>query len=160
MTYQSPTELEHYGVLGMKWGVRKDPDTAKARADKKLKKLNKKVVTSEAKASTRTRKAFERNAKAESAILFKGVKRFRASGASRKASKSLARLQVNTLKAKKWADSMDRVFSKVTVGNLDPEAVALGKKYADMTIEDIAATSRTINALLDNRDRYKTDWNR
>lgn len=160
MTYQSPTELEHYGVLGMKWGVRKDPDTAKARADKKLKKLNKKVVASEAKANTRTRKAFERNAKAESAILFKGVKRFRASGASRKASKSLARLQVNTLKAKKWADSMDRVFSKVTVSNLDPEAVALGKKYADMTIENIADTSRTINALLDNRDRYKTDWNR
>lgn len=38
--------IEHYGVKGMKWGVRKDPDRVaarkKARADKKLAKADKK----------------------------------------------------------------------------------------------------------------------
>lgn len=31
-------ELQHYGVLGMKWGVRKNPSKAYARAVKKKEK--------------------------------------------------------------------------------------------------------------------------
>lgn len=33
-------DLEHYGVLGMKWGVRKDPDRAYRKSVDKLKKLD------------------------------------------------------------------------------------------------------------------------
>ena len=34
-------ELKHYGVVGMKWGVRKDPAKAYFKAHKKLRKLEK-----------------------------------------------------------------------------------------------------------------------
>ena len=46
MSYDLDDIIEHYGVKGMKWGVRKDPDRVaarkKARADKKLDKADKK----------------------------------------------------------------------------------------------------------------------
>ena len=46
MSYDLDDIIEHYGVKGMKWGVRKDPDRVsarkKARADKKLAKADKK----------------------------------------------------------------------------------------------------------------------
>ena len=35
-------ELKHYGVLGMKWGVHRNPQRAYEKATKKLYKLNKK----------------------------------------------------------------------------------------------------------------------
>ena len=36
-------ELRHYGVLGMKWGVRRNSSKTYAKASKKLSKLDKKV---------------------------------------------------------------------------------------------------------------------
>lgn len=153
-------QLEHYGVLGMKWGVHKNPQKAVTLANKKLKKLDEKVKKSDKKASRKVEKAFESNAKAESAILFRGIKNFKASGRSRKASKVIAKVQANKLKARKWAQSMDKVFSKVKVSNVDKEAVEIGKKYVNMTLEDISASNVTINSLISSRDRYKTSWNR
>lgn len=152
--------IEHYGVLGMKWGVHKNPQKVIELANKKMRTLDKKVKDADTKASKKVEKAFESNAKAESAILFKGIKRFKASGRSRKASKALAKVQANKLKARKWAQSMDKVFSKAKVSNIDKEATEIGKKYANMTLEDISASNITINSLISSKDRYKTSWNR
>lgn len=38
--WETTSYLAHYGVLGMKWGVRKDPKAAYQKASKKLTKLN------------------------------------------------------------------------------------------------------------------------
>lgn len=40
--YDEETDVEHYGVLGMKWGVRKDPDKAYSKSINKLKSLESK----------------------------------------------------------------------------------------------------------------------
>ena len=37
-------ELQHYGVLGMKWGVKRNPTKAYIKASKKRDRLNKWVV--------------------------------------------------------------------------------------------------------------------
>lgn len=47
MTNDQVNYLAHYGVLGMKWGVRKNPDKAYKKGVKKLRKIEKKVKKEE-----------------------------------------------------------------------------------------------------------------
>ena len=110
-------ELIHYGVVGMKWGVRRNPEKAYARASKKMKKLN---------------------AKAEKAKIKYGKK----SGvhltdfgvaAERKARKKSARA---TAKAMLWQKAMDKEFSATKLSSLEKKYVSKGADYIkkmDMT---------------------------
>ena len=41
--------LEHYGVIGMRWGVRKNPERAFQKSKRKLQKLNTRLVGKRAK---------------------------------------------------------------------------------------------------------------
>ena len=51
--------LKHFGVAGMKWGVRKNPSRTYGKASKKANKLNRKA----AKASNKANKANKANKK-------------------------------------------------------------------------------------------------
>lgn len=152
--------LEHYGVLGMKWGVRRNPKRAVEKANKKLKKLDQDVKSSEAVANKAVKKAFRSQIKADSARLFKVYKKARASVDSSDASTALARVQANKLKAQDWAKKMDKVFSKAKVKNTDKEAIVIGKTYLKMALEDIASTQTTMNSLLSASARYESDMNK
>lgn len=57
ITRNDMCEIKHYGVLGMKWGVRHDPVKAYAKAVKKRDKLNANVQTTKQAYSEATRKA-------------------------------------------------------------------------------------------------------
>lgn len=156
----SEDDALHYGRLGMKWGQHIfGTEHVRAKANKKLVKLDKKVSKAESKTEPRMEKAFIRQTKAQRAILFKGIKKWRASGATSKAAKSIATVQARKIRAKKWAEAMKKHFEKVKANAFSEDVAKIGQKYIDMTLEDIANTNVSINAILSTSDRYKTKFN-
>ena len=117
-------ELKHYGVLGMKWGVRRGR-TARAyeKASKKLNKLNSRVEDSEADVNKRVAKA-DKAASSRFASNRKQEKSFD------KAKESLAGYRETVRKANKWYKAMEKTFANTDI-SMTKEQVRMGKKYTD-----------------------------
>lgn len=150
-------ELKHYGVLGMKWGVRKDrktgerkhADKAYAKASNKLRKLDSKI----AKKNEQTSKALDRYNKAQ----YKAdIARYKADTSTRGFTKKMqkaAKLSVKATKAKNqynksimksekaskkaqnWYKQMEKTFAEVKLKNASQADIDLGKQYAAMILE-------------------------
>ena len=125
------SELYHYGVLGMKWGIRRG-NTAKAyaKASKKLTKLDKKVDKAEAKARKRKGQA---DATAASIL---GTRR-RVEKAEAKAKKASAKASIRLRKAERWYKSMEKNFANTDI-KLSKEQITMGQRYVeDMNIRTL-----------------------
>lgn len=109
-------ELKHYGVVGMKWGVRKNPQKAYEKASKKLSRIDKKLEKQKAKTEKRTRQSRER-------FVFRDVYANSAQWHGRKYLK-------NAKKAEKWVKQMDKTFASTSI-DVTSEQYAIGKKYAE-----------------------------
>lgn len=88
-------ELYHYGVLGMRWGVRKNPRRAYERSTKKLKKIGESV-----------RKADSKKKKYANPLIRTSISDAKYEKWSRQYDKRRAR-------GEKWYSSMKSEFSKV-----------------------------------------------
>ena len=118
------SELYHYGVLGMKWGIRRGNATkAYTKASKKLTKLDKKVDKAEALARKR------RGQVDAAAASFFSTKR-RIDKAETRSKKASAKAALRNRKAERWYKSMEKAFADTDV-SMTKEQVTMGKRYMD-----------------------------
>lgn len=106
----SSEEFQHYGVLGMKWGVRKDASRAYGKAVKKKQKLEKKAVNKNLKSAKLRSKALKKEVRATNERQYQKARKleFKAN----KLSLQSAKLQKKGLK---WVKAMDKTFKNYKV---------------------------------------------
>lgn len=121
--------LAHYGVLGMKWGVRKNPQRAYQKASKKYDKLEKKANKSLDKAGkyNRRRKRWSLG----------NIGNFNEHMAKRSYDRAVRR----TKRASKWMKAMKKEFEKQNVVNLDQDLLRRGdiiiERYRNMSVRGL-----------------------
>lgn len=145
-------ELQHYGVLGMKWGVRRANNaysnaTTKsekkkalgilnknmAKANKKLNKLDAKI----SKKRTKAEKAYYKYAKQASKSVFRSESKVKSTESKYK--KKDAKYANSIVKANKWYKEIEKEFKNTPV-SMTSKQQALGKKYVDTMKARLART--------------------
>lgn len=145
--YEKPDleDVEHYGVLGMKWGVRKNPVATYSKATKKLRKLDKKVLKARRKADKVKRKAKKLHRKADKAALKvtnmsnwkkQMKKQIKAGKMDRKFDKKELKADKKFDKALDWTKKMNDVFKDYNLSDFDPNDVELAKAYTQIIFEN------------------------
>ena len=112
--------LAHYGVLGMKWGVRHNPSKTFAKAAKKIYRL-------ERKGAKKTMKG--------SKLQYRALK-WGDGSLSLKGSKLMSKGAKLSFKSKKLEKKMAKYFSGVKLSDISPEHREIGKKYVYMLLNN------------------------
>lgn len=126
-------ELKHYGVLGMKWGVRRNPQRAYEKATKKLYKLNKKNQKASMKNQKYLIKSNKLQAKINRTTDEKKLSKLKAKSEKldEKRLKTAKNARKYSAKAEKWINDMDKVFGSLVYDDLPKEDINAGKSYTE-----------------------------
>ncbi len=116
-------ELKHFGVVGMRWGHRKNPSAIFARASRKADKLKFKAAKVNKKVGSLT----EKRSKYQS----KGYEE-KADKLTSKLEKATAKRDKREIKADKWMRSMASTFSLTKMSEIEEEDLIAGRDYVDM----------------------------
>lgn len=131
-------ELYHYGVKGMHWGIRKDPQRAFTRSMKKLSKIDKKADKLKMKSEKASYKASKKKLKSLTARTNIGAGKAlkRQMKLERKAARLELRSTKTSQKGKKWATEINKAFQDVSISEIDASYISLGKNYGLSLFEE------------------------
>lgn len=123
--------LAHYGVMGMRWGVRKDPQKAYERADRKYSRLKQKSIKFTNKARVKSAKVYRTWSDPE--VYTRRQHRV---------AKISAKSNRYSKRAERWLKKMEKTFSGITVdmrpgSALNPISTKIGQQEVDLIMSRI-----------------------
>lgn len=138
----SGNRLKHYGVLGMKWGVRKNPSRAFGKASTKARNLSRKADRQMAvgtKLEYKSAKYRMKSNKKATRALVNPMAQEKANSLARKADKKLARgkkLQAKSAKSRnkrsKWIRHMEHAFRDIPISRIEEPDLEKGREFVYM----------------------------
>ena len=132
MQYIENGELMHYGVLGMKWGIKRNPSRAFSKSVKKANRLEKKIGKTE---KNLQKNIYKRNKISARYSGFGFASKGDVTRATSRVHRQEYLLDKRKKKYDKWKQHMQKNFQNVKVSDVAPEVRSAGKDYLDLLMK-------------------------